>query len=203
MPSFAEEAGAPKVLAIGDSLLAWNAITGGSIPNAVSRNLKTRVVDRSVLAAFMTPNGIPKQFKDGDWDWVVMNGGGNDLWLGCGCNQCEETIDRMISPDGKTGLVPETVSMARETGARVVYVGYLRSPGLGSPIEHCKDEAKTFEDRLKKMARRDKSVWFLSLEGLVPEGDRSYFAIDMIHPSRKASAEIGKMIAELIVSETP
>ena len=47
------------------------------------------------------------------------------------------------------------------------------------------------------------AVHFYIQEGLVPEGDRSYFAIDMIHPSRKASAEIGKMIAELIVSETP
>jgi lysophospholipase L1-like esterase len=196
-----QEADAPRVLAIGDSLLAWNGLTGGSIPNAMSRALDFRVVDRSIVAAFMVPNGIPKQYVAGDWDWVVMNGGGNDLWLGCGCTKCETTLDRMLSPDGKTGLVAETVANVRKSGARVVYVGYLRSPGLGSPIEHCRDEGAELEKRISSLARRDKGVYFLSLDGLVPEGDRSYFAIDMIHPSRKASTEIGNRIADLIRRE--
>ncbi|KIC21731.1 GDSL family lipase, partial [Leisingera sp. ANG-S3] len=33
---------------------------------------------------------------------------------------------------------------------------------------------------------------------LVPYGDRSYHALDMIHPSVKASSEIGRKVAEII-----
>ena len=48
------------------------------------------------------------------------------------------------------------------------------------------------------MAARDPGVQFLSLADLVPYGDRSYHGIDMIHPSRKASRIIGRMVADLI-----
>jgi len=41
-------------------------------------------------------------------------------------------------------------------------------------------------------------VYFLSLVDLVPYGDRSYHAIDMIHPSIKGSKAIGDLVANII-----
>ena len=141
---------------------------------------------------------IAKQYRPGKWDWVIVNGGGNDLWLGCGCRACERTMHRMISPDGRRGKIPGLLSQLRQNGARVIYVGYLRSPGVGSLIDHCRADGNELERRLAKLAQLDKGLFFLSLADLVPHGDRSYHTIDMIHPSTKATAEIGARIAKII-----
>lgn len=197
----------PRILAIGDSLMAWHSITGRSIPNAISRNLKEPVENRSIGGARIL-YGLPltgamgmriaNQYSPGDWEWVVVNGGGNDLWLGCGCTACDKKINRMISKDGRKGAVPGMVSKLRQSGARVVYIGYLRSPGVGSMIDECRPAGDEFESRIEAMSKLDKGLFFVSLADLVPHGDRSYHGIDMIHPSIKASTEIGKRVAEVI-----
>ena len=199
--------GAPRILFMGDSLLAVHSATGRSVSDAAAAALGEPVADHSVLGARIL-YGLPltgamglrigAQFRGGPWDWVVMNGGGNDLWLGCGCNRCDRRLDKLISADGTGGRIPELVRRIRATGARVIYLGYLRSPGMGSPIENCKDEGDALEARIAAMAARDPGVQFLSLAELVPYGDRSYHAIDMIHPSVKASRIIGRMVADLI-----
>jgi hypothetical protein len=90
---------------------------------------------------------ITKQFRQGDWDWAVLNGGGNDLWLGCGCMRCAGKLDRLISRDGRRGAIPGFVSRLRQSGAQVIYVGYLRTPGITSPVEHCTDEGAEMDRR--------------------------------------------------------
>jgi len=197
----------PRILAIGDSLMAWHGSSGKAIPNAVSRELGEPVVNRSVGGARIL-YGLPvtgalgmkieNQYTEGNWDWIVVNGGGNDLWLGCGCIACDGKLDRMIASDGRRGEIPRLVSELRDTGARVIYVGYLRSPGLNSIIEHCRDEGDELERRIDKLAALLPGVYFLSLADLVPDGDRSYHAADMIHPSIKASTAIGRSVAEII-----
>jgi hypothetical protein len=86
----------------------------------------------------------------------------------------------------------------RGTGAQVIYVGYLRSPGVGSPIEHCHDDGNELEHRVSALSKIDKGLHFVSLADLVPNGDRSFHAMDMIHPSLKASAMIGERLAKLM-----
>jgi hypothetical protein len=198
-----------KILAMGDSLMAFHRMSGRSISANVSRSLGESVEDNSMVGAQMLywlpisgrlGLNIPKQFRPGYWDWVILNGGGNDLWLGCGCVACNRKMDRLVSRDGRVGEIPKLLQDIRRTGARVVYVGYLRSPGMGSPIEHCRDEGHELENRIEKMAAKDDGIFFLSLVDFVPHGDRSYFAADMIHPSPKASAEIGAQVAEIIAA---
>lgn len=201
----------PRILAMGDSLLATHSISGRAVSDYIERALGQKVVDKSVMGASLL-YGLPitgslglrisKQYRKGNWDWVVLNGGGNDLWLGCGCHKCERKMRRMISLNGNSGEVPRMVSTLRRTGAKVIYVGYLRSPSVGSPIENCKDEGDEFESRIRKMAADNEGVYFLSLADLVPHGDRSYHGFDMIHPSIKASKVIGEMVAQ-IISGTP
>lgn len=199
------------VLVMGDSLMAWNGTSQRAVSNVMEKQLQIEVTDRSVSAARMIYRlpvsgaaglSIPKQLPKGhDWDWVVLNGGGNDLWLGCGCTACRRKMDRLASRDGSTGAIPDLVNQLRSRGTKVIYTGYLRSPGRGSPIEYCKDEGEELDRRATQMAARDEGVYFLSLADLVPYGDRSYHALDMIHPSIKGSNAIGTRIAELIKTE--
>lgn len=198
-----------RILAMGDSLMAWHLSSDNSITNSLANELGEPVINRSVGGArvlYALPVSgslgmkIENQYADGNWDWIVLNGGGNDLWLGCGCVACNGKMDRLIAPDGRKGEIARMVWELRQTGAQVIYVGYLRSPGRSSIIEHCRDDGNELEARIEKLADLLPGVYFLSLADLVPYGDRSYHAADMIHPSIKASTEIGQRVANLIQS---
>jgi hypothetical protein len=196
-----------RILAIGDSFFAVHSSSGRSIPAVVQRELGQQVSNRSVMGARMIYNlpltgalgfDIVRQYRPGPWNWVIMNGGGNDLWLGCNCSRCDRKMTKMISKDGTRGEIPALVSKMRKSGAQVIYVGYLRSPGRGSPIEHCRDEGNELDARVTRMAQRDNGVWFVPMADLVPNGDRSFHAADMVHPSTKGTAAAGKRVAKII-----
>ncbi|MEL7091498.1 MAG: SGNH/GDSL hydrolase family protein [Pseudomonadota bacterium] len=199
--------GKARVLAMGDSLMAWNSGRGQSVAHALEARLAAPVVDRSVPGASFL-YGLPitgslglrieRQFVEGDWDWVVLNGGGNDFLLRCNCSRCDRVLDRLISADGTQGEVPALVTRVRATGAQVAYLGYLRTPGVTSSIERCGAIGDRFEARLARMAARDAGVVFVSNAGLVPDGDRSFHAQDLIHPSAKGSAAIAARVAQVI-----
>lgn len=197
-----------RLLAMGDSMLAWHRAEGQSISDYVEARLGEEVVDRSVIGAqftyFLPISGalgmnIGKQYRPGNWDWVILNGGGNDLWLSCGCVECDWMIDLLVSQDLKSGKVVDTIRKIRARGTKVVYVGYLHSPGVKSLVDHCKDEDIEFEARVAALAETDPGVHYLELSKLVPPKDTSFHAVDRIHPSRKASEVIGEMIADVIL----
>ncbi|MEX0307202.1 MAG: SGNH/GDSL hydrolase family protein [Ruegeria sp.] len=208
MPDNAPDA---RVIAVGDSLLAWNATSGNSIPDFVERSLGVPVLDRSASAAWLRTgfytdgspeSGVQAQFVPGDWDWAIVNGGGNDLMLGCGCMRCGDVINAMISEDGQNGQVPDFLRRIRDGGTQVIYVGYLRSPDLVTPIEHCKGEGDEFEARINKLAQKEDGITFVSVQDVARPGDASFFSFDRIHPSRKSSRIIGERIAQ-IIRQTP
>ncbi|MEO1107481.1 MAG: SGNH/GDSL hydrolase family protein [Pseudomonadota bacterium] len=199
-----------KVIAIGDSLMAWNSPSGSSIPDVIEETIGAPVVDRTVSAAWLQtkfdPNGAPEsgvqaQYAEGDWSWAIVNGGGNDLMLGCGCTRCDAVLDNMISADGQRGQIPQFLRQIRATGTRVIYVGYLRSPNLITPIEHCKAEGDEFEARIAKLAQQDEGITFVSSQDVAQPGDASYFSFDLIHPSRKSSRIIGQRVAAVIKAQ--
>ncbi|WP_294620811.1 SGNH/GDSL hydrolase family protein [uncultured Roseovarius sp.] len=196
-----------RILAMGDSMLAVHGASGNSVSHAVEQALGEDVIDRSVMGAkyfYALPISgsaglnIRKQYVEGKWDWVVLNGGGNDIWMGCGCGRCDNRVDRLISKDGRRGTIPGFVSELREKGSQVILLGYLRTPGVISPIEGCRDEGDEMDRRMSRLAQLDRGVHFLSLADVVPHGDRSYHTVDLIHPSAKGSTEIGKRVAEVI-----
>lgn len=197
----------PRILLMGDSLLAIHGAAGRAVSNAIEDTLKEPVIDRAVSGARYFYNlpisgsaglNIRRQFAEGEWDWIVLNGGGNDLLFGCGCGLCDRQMDRLISQDGRKGAIPGFVSKLRQTGAKVIYVGYLRTPGVTSPVEHCVNEGNEFDSRLSRLAKLDKGIFFLSNATLVPYGDRSFHGIDLVHPSVKGSRIIGQRVAEII-----
>ena len=196
-----------RILLLGDSLMATHRAGGRAVANGIETTLDEEVIDRSVAGAryyYILPISgsaglkLRQQYVPGNWDWVVLNGGGNDLLFGCGCGACTRQLDRLIADDGRRGTIPGFVSRLRQGGARVIYVGYLRTPGRNSPIEACRDEGDTLDARLTNLAALDAGVYFLPLGDLVPPGDLSYHMWDRIHPSTKASAEIGARIAAII-----
>ncbi|MEM8577572.1 MAG: SGNH/GDSL hydrolase family protein [Pseudomonadota bacterium] len=200
---------APRILILGDSFMTTNASAKSSVSHELARLTGARVKSRAVTGARFFYNlpitgglgmNIPKQYRKGGWDIVVMNGGGNDLWMGCGCGKCTRKMQRLISADGSRGAIPSLVARARADGARVFYVGYLRSPGAGSPIEGCKAVGDRLEARVAQMAARDPGVTYVSLQDMIPYGDRSYHALDMIHPSPKGSRAAAERIARAIAA---
>jgi|TARA_R110002049_G_scaffold117332_3_gene270636 lysophospholipase L1-like esterase len=198
-----------QVLVMGDSFMTSNGSDDLAVPDLIERHLGAQVQSRAATGArfvYKLPItgalglNISKQYRPGRWDWVVMNGGGNDLWLGCGCTRCKDRLNRLISPDGTRGYIPALVARARRSGAQVLYVGYLRSPGVGSPIEHCRAAGDALEARVAVMAKRDGGVSFVSLADMVPHGDRSFHAGDMIHPSAKGSQAATTRIVEAMMA---
>lgn len=207
LPLLADEDENARILAIGDSLMAWHSLTGQSIPAVLSDELDEPVVNRSVSGArllfkvpLMAQAGmeISSQYVEGDWDWVILNGGGNDLWFGCGCHQCDAKLDKLIMPSGTEGAIPELISDLRQAGSQVLFFGYLRSPGVGSLIEDCKEPGDELEARIADFAKKQDGVYFLSNADLVPDGDLSFHGLDRIHPSIKASRAIGERLADII-----
>lgn len=197
-----------RILAIGDSLMSWHKMIGLSIADVVGQELGEPTLNRSISGArmlFRLPGmaemgmRISSQYSNGDWDWIIINGGGNDLWFGCGCKACDTKLDKLISSKqaGK-GAIPDTVTKALESGARVVYIGYLRSPGFDSVIDECRDEGDEMEARIGAYLATLPNAYFVSLKDLVPEGDKTYHGLDRVHPSTKASREIGQRVAALI-----
>ncbi|MEF3047885.1 SGNH/GDSL hydrolase family protein [Pseudotabrizicola sp. L79] len=196
-----------RIFIMGDSMLASNRGGNQAVGNVLETELGQEVIDRSVSAAryfyFLPISGaaglsIPAQYRAGNWDWVVMNGGGNDLLFGCGCGLCQGTLDRLVSADGRSGAIPQQVAAIRQSGARVIYLGYLRNPGTFTPIKGCRAAGDELDRRIATMSTFDAGVTFVSLADLVPHGDWSYHQLDRIHPSVKGSAAIAKRVAAVI-----
>jgi lysophospholipase L1-like esterase len=193
-----------RILLMGDSMMAANRGSGRAVANAIEARLGEEVIDKSVIASryfyYLPISGaaglrLSAQYQPGNWDWVVLNGGGNDLLFGCGCGMCDTMVNRLISPDGSSGAIPELVARIRKSGAKVAYTGYLRNPGLYTPVRACRPYGDELDRRLARMAARDEGVVFLAMSDLVPPGDPSLHQQDMIHPSPKGSAAIGARIA--------
>lgn len=199
--------GTARILVMGDSLMTWHAASGRAIPDVMERALGEPVINRATTAARMiyalpisgaAGLNIPKQYREGPWEWIVVNGGGNDLWLGCGCHRCTRKLNRLINEDSVGGVIPDLLRQLRDTGAQVIYLGYLRTPGRDSPIDACKDESDRMEARIARFSRETDGLHFVSLTDLVPEGDLSFHALDRIHPSIKGSRAIGLRLSEII-----
>lgn len=204
------QAEGPRILVMGDSLMAMNRVLGGSVAQALGQSLGVTVQDQSVLGARyffpvpllnITGMRIKSQLTAGPWDYVVLNGYGNDLLFGCGCGTCTRMMNRLITPDGSSGAIPDLVTTLRATGARVLYTGYMRTPGVLSPVEGCGPLGDEMDRRLTLMAARDPGISFVLLSDLVTQdGDRSYHGVDMVHPSVKGSRAIAARIAALITA---
>lgn len=190
------------ILVIGDSVLAWN---GGTVGTVIASDLDRDVVSRATLgaridagrAAALVGLSIPGQLSDGRWNWIVMNGGANDLGGSCGCGRRDAVIDGLISADGSVGDIPDLIAKARRTGAQVLYMGYYQAPASPS-FKTCRTGLIELERRVEIYAQSHAGVHFVDAEDVFDAADPALLASDRTHPSRKGSTILGAFLARAI-----
>lgn len=201
--------GAPRsggdILMIGDSVLAWNRTSGRDVGTALGESLDRTVTNRATPGAQIRKRGfasavglgISDQLVVQPWNWVVMNGGANDLGFTCGCTRCDGVINALMSRDGTSGEIATLINRARGTGAKVLWMGYYRAPNSRT-FQGCRPWLVELERRIARFAQTTPGVVFIDSEDVIAPRDPSLYASDATHPSPKGSAVIGQYLAQTI-----
>ena len=192
---------AARIVAIGDSIMAWNREAGASIPDVVGAQLSAEVDNRAVGGAiFLDDNeGIPAQYVSDAWSWLLLDGGGNDVNDGCGCDDCAVLLDRLLSIDGQTGAIAAFIDQVRATGVKVAFVGYYKLPsGAQFGFDRCGDELATMRARATRMAASREGVIFVDATQAVRATDLPLYDNDLVHPSVAGSAAVGQLVADRV-----
>lgn len=196
-----------RILAIGDSVMWWNADEGRSIADAIATDLAEPVVNLAVPGAAISHRDaalaaegldIRAQYRSRNWSWVVVNGGANDLGDEGPSRGCAKVVDELAAADGRSGEIPELIKSVRSSGSRVVVLGYYRLPELGPTEQFCGNALETLGERIKAMAAQDPDVYYVTMADVVDSADPQAFDRDRIHPSARSSIAIGKLVAATI-----
>ncbi len=197
--------GQPEILALGDSVMAWNRVTGGDIPSVIGRQLGQPVLSKAVSGAEMMggANAIQSQYVPGNWDWVVIDGGANDLRNTCGCNQCDAVLDQLISANGQSGAIPDLARKAATGPTRVLLMGYYGTSIAGGSFAACADELDILADRMTRLATSEDDILFVSSKPAIDTTDLGDYFLDHVHPSRRGSEKIGTLLAQAMAASAP
>lgn len=193
------------ILAVGDSFFEYNAIQEASIPDVLGEAIGIRVANAAKSGAlFANPDvdaaadglDVRSQYREGEWEWVVVTGGGNDLNDLCGCGECDPVLDALIAADGLSGDIPDFVKSIAADGTKMMLVGYydVRSDA-DYGFDRCADEFAELNARLEVTARITDGVWFVSAADVVSADQDSAYANDRVHPSIDGSRLIGEHLA--------
>ena len=194
-----------RVLAVGDSLLAWQKWTGRDIPSVMGQVLGATVENDAVAASrFSNTSGLGRalgfdvrsQYRRGRWDIVLMNGGANDLLNDCRCRACDPVVDGLIGPD-LTGEVPRFIAQVLRDGAQVVWMGYYAS-ARSAQFAGCRPYLVEYDARLARLAARTPGLTFVDAEDALDPSNRALFAADGIHPSPEGARLVGTYLANRI-----
>ena len=202
-----EADGSASILAIGDSIFDWNVEENASIPDVIGASLDRTVQNAAVGGAHLSSNSggddIRAQYAEarGNYDWVVFDGGGNDISDDCGCGLCDDVGEQLISADGRSGDIPELARQMVADGAKVMFVGYYQLPAGSEWAEaDCNDEIAELNRRGAAMADALDGVWFTNPADVVTGSDTAAFADDLLHPSVQGSRIVGEHIARAIAT---
>ena len=197
------------ILVIGDSVMAWNKPSGKDMGRVIAAELEREVVSRAALGARIQASSlgslvglsIPDQISAGPWNWIVVNGGANDLGISCGCTRCDAEIDRLISQNATTGAIPDLITKARRQHAKVLWVGYYQTPNSSS-FGGCRPGLVELERRIATYALSHEGVFFIDSEDVFEATNPGLFAPDRTHPSAAGSEVIGRFVAREIASRS-
>ena len=185
--------------AIGDSIFDWN--DKQSIPQVVGDELGMSVVNNAIGGSkVIGDEGIPLQYEEGDWQWVLIDGGGNDLNEGCGCTDdevCNDIINDIIVEDGSGGLIYDVVERATEDGHNVALLGYYED-SVDSEFGNCNDELYVLRQRNTNLASLFETVIFVDPTEVVTPDMTEAYDDDLVHPSEEGGRIVGEFIAESI-----
>lgn len=203
-----------RILVIGDSVMWWNEESGRSVAQELASAISRPVINLAVPGARIShPSAASKaqgldirsQYVSRQWDWVVVEGGANDLGDECGCNRCEATLDKLIAADAKSGEWVQLVNRVRSGGASAVVVGYYALPSQGSAdgLAQCNDALSELNKRLALLADQDEKVRFVSMAKAMNPGEPGDYDPDRIHPSPRGSRAIARRIGSAITADNP
>ena len=189
-----------RVVVAGDSVMAWNRTGGASVADQLAARIGEPVGDVSLPLARVTGGrgalNIPDQLSGVRAQWVVLNGGANDLSGGCDCSACEPVLDRLISDDGTRGAIPALVSDLRARGSRVIWADYYTAPRYADTA--CEAPYQVLETRLGRMAASNPGVTLADMDDVFRPDNLALFASDRTHPSPEGSARIAALVAPLV-----
>jgi len=186
-----------SILVIGDSVLSWHAGAGASVADVIAAETGRVTANRAVSGARFSQfrpdaseksHDIRAQYQPGGYDWVVLDGGANDLLSECGCRRCPATLDGMIGADGAGGDLPEFVARIRADGARVLLIGYYDGNLRPNPFTPCNDEIDALNARLARLADRQDGVVYVGADRVIDPANPTHWFIDGVHPSRLGRA---------------
>ena len=188
----------PRLLAIGDSILAQHGAR--SVPAIASKRTGHTLTNAAIYGAWATPGGgivsIPDQRVEGRWDWLILNGGANDLNGRCRCGDCTQVLDELITADTQGGVLVRLIEDAVARGTRVAFLGYADFPdGAEYGFDRCGDELAEHRRRVRALAHRMANVWFVDAREVITE---AHFLPDRVHPTVQGSRLMGEQIADLI-----
>ena len=196
----AKQAG--SMLVLGESIMEWNVEDEASIPDVIAQTLDRDVVNAAVSGARIShpyPEAaaegfdIRRQYLQGSWEWVVMDGGANDLGDECNCGDCSLVLDDLISADGRSGEIPSFILSLTKSNHQIMYVGYYDAPAGGEF-----EEFVVLNGRVQTMAESLENVFYISAGDVIDASNLELFDDDLIHPSIFGSERIGEYIAETI-----
>lgn len=187
------------IIVVGDSILAWHRGSGRSIPSIVEQSTNLEVSNVAISGAtFLGAQGIPTQFVSDDWDWVIVDGGANDLLTLCQTPDVQRVLNTIISEDGTSGAFPVFVNQVADQGAQVIVLGYYPISDQGGPFIQCRSEFNELAARQSRMAALNPSVIFVDSGQVIGSGDAAAYASDIVHPSPRGAALVGQLIASII-----
>ena len=115
---------------------------------------------------------------------------------------CHDTINELVSENARSGKIPDFLRTIRDNGSKILYIGYLRSPGLLTPIEHCKNEGDLFEARLAKFADREENILCIHAKYCSLRGRQLFFFGSHTSVPQDHSKIIGSLPPTLLVNTT-
>ncbi|MFT4977413.1 MAG: acyl-CoA thioesterase-1 [Myxococcota bacterium] len=187
-----------NLVAVGDSIFEWNAEEDRSIPQVIAEARGQQADNRAISGSMVTEgeDNIPGQYIDGGWQWLVMDGGGNDVNGLCDCGDCEAVLDALVSADGSSGAVPDFITPIAATGTKVAIVGYgeLREDAEYG-FDRCGEELEVLSARYALLADSIEGVIFVDARDVISATDAAMFDEDMVHPSIEGSEAIGLYVA--------
>jgi len=197
-----------NIIAVGDSIFAWHTESGHSIPEVVAEARGQEVANLSVGGTMLhggaDEEAIPTQYVPGPWDWMLVDGGGNDLNDLCGCGTCDAVMERIISSDSTSGLLPDFVIEVADSGVQVAIMGYPDIPESAEyGFDRCGDELVELSSRQAALAGLHEGIIFVDAREVISGDDLEMFDTDHVHPSVEGSAVMGSLLAEKLASAAP
>ena len=189
-----------RLIAVGDSILDWNRAEDADIPLLVSQRTGLPAFNAAISGAeFVGRFAIPNQLPEGDWEWLLLDGGGNDLTGHCGSPAAAEVVlDQLIDDEDLSGAYAEFLTPITNTGTRVIIMGYAPISVAGGPFAPCEFALNDLRSRQAAFAASDPMITFVDVRDVITPDNLAAYDPDLIHPSPAGGALMADLIAQTI-----